>query len=667
MRRLAVPATMAAALLAAIAPASGRPLATTDLGSDGLNVQGTAATATTFVRVPAGYGVRRGTIDLRFAHSTLLRPEVSTLTVLVNGQPRRSTRLTPANAAGGRLRVKLAAIPDPRGGFTLAVRFAMRISRDACEDPRNPALWSRVLPLTRVDAHLVPVGRTVARAVSNLVPPAADARVRITLPADPSAADLAAAGTAAAALGAADAQVDADPLVELGPASASRPGLVIASGSGMAAALRAFGLARGVGAGSGIVGVSRTGAPRTLVAGSDARGLRRAAAALATAPLTPSSARMLAVRRTPPAVPAASLPWRRSEASFAQLGIGTREVAGIGATTLELPADRPPGWTLEEGGALELVVDPNAAMQRDGVSVTADVADLRVGSRPLRAGAGPQRLRFSLPAGPLDRTLRGRARRSIALRLRFDLQVPQGRCQPVDDQAARATVLETSSFTLPHEDSDARDLGRFPAPVASASQRATIVLPARPTGAELAAGVQLAAAIGRWGGPGTPSPVLARVPDLSAAAKRGGLVVVGRARGELGRRLAVPSDADAPPGSGHLALARSPFEDGRDVLVVAGRDGAGLALAARALTQRASLERLAGASVRVSARGGPQALRAAQPAGAPPLALAPVLAEDEGFLASLPRWFFPALVVLLAFLLFVFRLVRGRMRAARRP
>ena len=487
------------------------------------------------------------------------------------------------------------------------------------------------------------------------------------MPAEPTAADLAAAGTAAAALGAADAQVNADPLVELGPASPSRPGLLIASGSGTAAALRAFGLARSVRAGSGIVGVSRTGAPRTLVAGTDARGLRRAAAALATVPLTPSSARILTVRRTPPAVPAASLPWRRSAASFAQLGIGTREVAGIGATTLELPADRPPGWDLKEGGALELVVDPNAAMRRDGVSVTADVADLRVGSRPLRAGAGPQRLRFALPAGPLDRTLRGRARRSLALRLRFDLQVPQGRCQPVDFQAARATILETSSFTLPHEDSDARDLGRFPAPVASPSRRATIVLPARPSDAETAAGVQLAAAIGRWGGPGTPSPALARVPDLSAAAKRGGLVVVGRARRELGRRIAVPLDASAPPGSGHLALARSPFEDERDVLVVAGRDDAGLARAARAVTERASLERLAGASVRVSASGGPQAVRAAQPAGTPPLALAPVLVEDESFLDSLPRWFFPAVVVLIAFLVFVSSLVRGRMRGARRP
>jgi hypothetical protein len=34
-----------------------------------------------------------------------------------------------------------------------------------------------------------------------------------------------------------------------------------------------------------------------------------------------------------------------------QLGIGTREIAGLGRTVVELPVDRPPDWTLTRGGS----------------------------------------------------------------------------------------------------------------------------------------------------------------------------------------------------------------------------------------------------------------------------------------------------------------------------
>ena len=124
--------------------------------------------------------------------------------------------------------------------------------------------------------------------------------------------------------------------------------------------------------------------------------------------------------------------------------------------------------------------------------------------------------------------------------------------------------------------------------------------------------------------------------------------------------------AALPRGGWHWRSLAPRFDDERDVLVVAGGDDVGLTLAARAVTQRTALERLTGSSVRVSAKSGPQAVRSAQPAGTAPLALAPVLAENKGFLDSLPRWAFPALVVLIAFGLFVVKLVRSRMTAARR-
>ena len=666
---MAAAMAVAAAALAPAPSAPAKQLRPTDLGAHGLVVRGTVATATTFVRVPPGYAIRGGTVDLRFRHSPLLRPDVSTVTVVADGVPLTSARLTRKTAGEGRIRARLPVLPATAGGFTLAARFAMRLTRGDCEDPRNPALWARVLPATRIDARLVPARRSVGAALKLLAPPATGDAIAIRLPAAPSAAELAAAGIVSASLGRADGLIAADPLVQATAAepAAGTPSIEVAVRSQVAAALERIGApSRTLARGEGILAVATTGAPRLVVGGADDAGLAKAAEAISTTPLTPSTASIDIIRRAVPHAPRAAQPWRQSAASFEQLGIGTREVAGTALTTLDLPAHRPPSWTLRDGGELDLVLDPGAGLREDTSSLTVDVGGQRVGSRRLPVGDGPAHLRFDLPAGLLNHDLRGRARRSVALRLSFDLQVARGRCVPLDEDVARATVLGTSKLTLPHRTTGDRDLGRFPSPLAGTGRRVSIVVPDTPTPAELTAGLQVAAAVGRWAEPQAPLPRLTRAGDLRTARERNNLVLVGGAGLQLGTRLDVPDGKALRTGEGALALKRSPWSDERAVLLVAGADDDGLTRTASALAQRAVVERLAGSAMRVTPRAALEATATAVPAGQPPVALAPILDEDERFLESLPDYAIPAAVVLVAFLAFVALLVRRRVQAARR-
>ena len=212
-----------------------------------------------------------------------LRPEVSTLTVLVNGVPRRSTRLTPQNAAAGRLLRQAGA--DPRPAWRLHARGPLRHAHLArrVRGPAQPARCGRACCLKPASTPTSSPSAAPSRARCRT-----SCRPRRTRPCGSRCpptlgGQLAAAGTAAAALGAADALVNADPLIELGPASPSRPGLVIASGPAAASALRAFGLPRTRLRGRG----DPRGQPRRR--SPDARGGRRRAAACAAPP-----------RRSPP-------------------------------------------------------------------------------------------------------------------------------------------------------------------------------------------------------------------------------------------------------------------------------------------------------------------------------------------------------------------------------
>jgi hypothetical protein len=334
-------------------------------------------------------------------------------------------------------------------------------------------------------------------------------------------------------------------------------------------------------------------------------------------------------------------------------------VTGDGETVVDVAIDRPPAWTLREDPLLELDVVAGRGLRRTS-SLTVSVDGRDVGTQRLVPGARRQRLAFRLPRGLLDTDPSGGAVRTIALALRFDLDTDRRTCEPLDVDGVRAVLLDTSRITLPHQTTDALDLSRFPAPLGG---RTAIVLPNAASADERSAGLQLAAALGRWSPPGTPLPRLTTAQALGGDRARADLVLVGGADKQLGRDVAAPDGAAGEPGSGMLLLRESPWADGRHVLAVDG-EGEGLLNAARALTARQSVERLIGTAVRVRETRSPEAIAAASPAGRPPLLLAPV--EERGTFDRVPVWAVPAAVVLVVLLLIGWLVIRRRWASALR-
>jgi hypothetical protein len=634
---------LAAALLPA-ATAMAAPVSLRDLDTPPLAAQGIVATATAFVPVAPGYVVEGGTVDLRFEHSPLLLADRSTVTVLAGGIPLASARLTRRNATGGRLRARLPRLPQARNGFTLEARFSMRLTRDDCEDPRNAALWARVLDTTTVDAELAPARRGLSDALANLAPPGPGEPVDVVLGQDPTPGQLAAAGTAAAAIGRADARIGADPLLELAPAPRDRPAVVVGGGGAADGEAPA--------AGTGLLTSAQTGPPRIELHGDD-RGLARAAEALAASRLTPPTGRRAVIAAAPPRAPARAVAWQEAEASFAQLGIERRELVGQGEATIDLVVDRPPHWRVNGEPSLDLRVVAGAAVREQSSTVTASVAGREIGSQRLRPGGGPQRLRFSLPAGLADTDLDGAAVRSVPVALRFDLDVEQERCVPVDDDDARVALLDTSSLRLPHETTGQRDLSRFPAPMRG---RVHVVVPDGATRAETAAGLQAMAAIGRWSAPDARLPRLIGAREAREARGAASLLLVAGADEQVGGRVRASGEPPLGPGEGILVVRESPWAGDQTVLSVRGGDDEGLERAVRALTQRAFVQQLVGTAMVIRAAASPEAVAGGP--GRPPLELAPVV--EEGLLASLPVWAIPAAVVLVMLLALVLVVARRR-------
>lgn len=642
----------AAAVVAAIggtcapaAHAAGDPVVRSTfaaLGTRDTGVQGTVATATTFVPVRPGYRVAGGAVTLDFDHSPLLRADRSTVTLLASGIPLGSARLTRANATGGRLRVPLPALPDTGDGVLLQARFSMRLTRDPCEDSRNAALWARVRGTSTVVTRLRPARRTVGAALATLTPTTPHDPVAIDTAGD--AAALGATGTVAAALGRQAAATGSDPLVTAGDAADG--GVTVATGDAADRALRTVG-AEAPDATGGVLAVAASGPPHLVVGAGAIAGLRRAAAALSPGALTTPDARVATVGAAAPRAPRAAQPWRQDAASFAQLGLDTREATGPGVQELALFLDRPPQWDVEGTPVLDLVLDAGAGLDPTTSSVAVTVAGQPVGSRRLEPGKGPAHLRFELPDGLLDHDLRGRAVRRVPVTLRFDLQVDQRGCRPLDADAARVLVAPASTLTIPHTTTDDRDLSRWPAPLAQPGRQVDVVLPDDASDAVRGAGLQLVASIARWADPAAPAPRLTTVRGLGRRARDGdSLVLLGDADEALGLRIVDPVAARLRPGVGAIVLAASPWNGDRHVAAIHG-DDAGLARAARALTEASSVSRLVGRAVHVAPGGSAQATAAGSPQAGPPALLAPVASsgDDDG----LPVWAIPSGVVLLAF------------------
>jgi hypothetical protein len=681
----------------AAAPAGARTLR--DLGYGDLTARTMYGTLDYFVPIPRGLAPQAGSqIDLVVSHSPLLVPERSTVTVVANGQSVGSAFLTRENAVRGKLSVPLPVDNFTGGGYFVQVQFSMRLTRDECEETGNPALWATVHGDSGVSVPTAPrsAAPTLDESGGLFTPPAPIASptaasadpppetAAVVLPRGPASEEVEAAGLVAYQLGRWAAAAGRDPVV--GAARAPVPGranVVVGQGGSLAQAGswgtlgwsgQAFSTPGGqVPAEHGVLAVrADAGSPRLLVSGGSPSGVRLAAESVVRPQSRALLGRDYAVATGALAIPAPARPWENGAASFAQLGADRRVVNGPGEHTMDLFFDRPPEWTLRPGTFLELALDAAPGLRFETSWVAASVNGIDVGTRRLEATTGDEtrvrRIRFELPADALSTSLDGRPQRALALQLRLFLDLPQSGCTQAAPTSAWATVLPTSSWQLPHEDYGGLDLGRFPAPfvLATGDTSAIVALPDQPTDAELSAGLQVMAALGRWA-TGEPTALPRLVLGAAVDPANANVILVGRPdRNGLSQAAAAKAPAlfeeidpvvyRLAPGErrGYLRLAESPWTKGRVALALIGDGTTGATLAAQALTRADVRSGLRGRLAVVQDGLPAQVLQNADPPAAAPEFFAPRLAQAQPRLIErLPAWQLVGGVVLVAFVAFL--------------
>ncbi len=624
-----------------LAPGQGTSFA--DLGFGTPTLRGTYGSADLFVPLPAGLAPSDTPVDVQVTHSPLLLDR-STLTLVANGVPLASTRLGPATADGTTLSGTIPADVIGAEGVVLSIRAYLRLTQQQCEEIDDPAKWVRVESDSQVDlgtARAEPVLADLPRLFA--APVAADTATTTGFDLDPSSdAELEAAGILAWQVGRWHAARVANPLVaEAGDADR-------------------------------VVAVSAGDAVEVAVANDT----RPTLSLRAPADQLPQTARTLASQgvvttlvddtsdlggRTPVATPAEALPWSGPATTFAQLGIDGRDAVGTGTREVFLAIDRPAGWDPTQDPVLELDLDVSSALREGSSTVQVLVNGTDLGTQPLAPAELVDTHRFVVPSGLVTRTIDATPVRTLDLTLRFVLDLPEGQCEAPEQDGARVTVLPTSSVEFPHRDSTDPELARFPYPLGDGGEPVLVIIPASPEPADVVAGLQVAAALGRWALPPGPAPRVVRADQVDDATAGDG-VVIGEAAADLGLDLELgsPVVGDGDRAAALLAVGSWP---GRGAMLVAVQgEGDQVLLGARALATRDVLRTLRGDRAAVA---GDLAVGLGGPDAAPPIELVPI---EGGFsLSRLPSYVVPAVVVGLALLLLLAAVIRFRwLPAARR-
>lgn len=276
---------------------------------------------------------------------------------------------------------------------------------------------------------------------------------------------------------------------------------------------------------------------------------------------------------------------------------GFAETTLIGPFAVEsYQFDLPSTWALTEGAALELdvsaffntgTVTPAGAPRTFGGSLTVILNDITLGGFALNT-AGDRRIFVPLSPAALAAVAPDG---SYDLTLFWDSGVD---CLNLDQ--ANLVVRSTSRFSLPHSvHPPALDLAQLPRPIFESSlwpEAATLIVPDQPSHAELQAALTVAAGLGNL----TSGELLL---DLLPASRMGEvqathhLIFVGRPGGlpELALfelPLVLGDNVFAAPGDnpddGVVALAPSPWNAAKVVLVVSGNSDAAVVKAAQAVS-----------------------------------------------------------------------------------
>lgn len=566
VRKPACLLVLIALALAAAGPASAEPPAAftlADLGAKDIVARACYDQAQIHFPLAEGRRIDQAVLRLRLAHGKDLLPQLSALTIGLNGEPAASLVLSPDNAKPGLTAVELPAGALRAGDNVLTFRFRLRLHDKGCGDADEPGLWAKVFADTAIElaGQEVPLSPDLGRfpaPFQTLSALPGNPQIAILLPPQPTPAELTAAARIAAALGQAAAlcaaawenpPVRALTLDQLGSAGAPLDHLIAIGAAGRNPLASAPGVSEQV---------SPYSPNRVLLAvsGADDASLLQAADMLATRSARPG---LQGTHVDPAPVSAQQAPEPPTRATLADLGFADRVVRGIGAHDLYYPLDVPYDWKITSGASVEVRFGHArglAAASRMSAFVNGfRVADVALANR--NAADGLLTVQLSPRQVHPGRNW---------LHLVFDLRVPSQDCRLRYLDEAWAQVSAASVANLPHVVSQPPlDLHYLPSPLVTPADLSAdlFVLPPRPTPAELAAMVWLAAKLGAYSNADGLRP-RATTSDSFAAAAAAQAHVIAIGRPETNGLLA-EYDARLPQPLGRTNGALEPA-GGRELL-----------------------------------------------------------------------------------------------------
>ena len=525
-------------------PASGVYTAVLDedfFQSADIMLQGVHASADiSFTRPKAWTLTADPVVHVEFDHSAALVAERSHLTVSVNDHPVGTIRLNVDNAGNA-----WADVHVPRKLLQDFNQLGLDVNQhytDECEDPFDPALWTRIRKTTSI--AFAYERNEVEGELLNWPYPVFDklgygpTAITLVTPSSPSRETVEALGTIGFAVGRLADYREISSFDPVQAASeATTPAAIIGTIAEVPEALTLTGLTA-LAEDQGVVAIvpnpSDPTLPVLIVSGGGAEGLRRAAAAISGQDryqvLSGSVSIINAVtkanppptRQDPlPAPPAAKF-------SFADLGVEGQTVRGYYPATIRVPLKL-------EGDSL---VRPGGGTVRIDYAYAAQL-DSRLSAMEIRVAG------LTVRSVPLDK-VSGESAASVAIPLPQELLMPDAtvdivfhlfprdfdECERVSDKQIWGTVFASSTLEISRDhvvempDLGLLRYGNFPLTLLAPSGGTVAVLPDMPDGRAASAGFVLASRFGRLTHAPQPDFALTRANDVTFADNAGKHFVV---------------------------------------------------------------------------------------------------------------------------------------------
>ena len=501
-------------------------------------MQGITAHESMTFTIPERWNLRKDpVVKLSYEHSAVLSPHRSTLTVRVNGSAIASVALNEDNITNGMLEVPIRR--DLLKQFNELKLSVVQHIEDECEDPFDPALWTRVSNESQLvfDYYEDPVAADLSTLPGPIFDPLDYGPVVVSLAgsAKASASQLEAVGEIGLTLG----RLAAYRGVHFGrpvARASDAPGHVLVVGTPADNPMVGQLLSDLPGAGAGMVAIMpKPGDPThaaLVVTGGDAAGLKKAAEAFASDDRNEILAGGVALIESvesgsPPPTRQQPLPVPvEPEFTLVDLGIGDTTVRGYYAPPIQIP----------------LKLEGDAHVQVDGSKIGIDYAysaylDTRLSTLEVRLNGVTLR---SIGLDDVD----GDERERLWVDLPFDLMEPAnevevifhlfprdfGPCVYITDSHIWGTVYSSTKIEVNRDHySMLPDLGLlrydlWPYGEALANEGVVIVTDSAPSSWDATAAAQMASELGRRGVAATPR--LQVVPATSGLAERAGMAQI---------------------------------------------------------------------------------------------------------------------------------------------